>query len=498
MSITNRINNLQDFFTEKRLLYIVLGLVAIIFIGILILSEGYSGGADSISHYQLSRYAFRFPELFLDHWGKPVFTLLSSPFSQLGFKGIQLFNIIAGLATAYVTYLVTKELNIKRPVLAIVICCFAPVYMLNVFSGLTEYLFAFVAILTSYLMLRKKYLAAAIVVSFLPLVRTEGIILLPIYAMYLIRRRHYREILFMLTGFVVYSIIGFLAGKSILWLITEVPYRGAVEIYGRGPLFSFVKRSPGYFGIPNEIFFVTGLVAGLTLYIRDKKEYSQEFLLVVLPFLTYFIGHSLSWWSGIGGSMGLKRYMAAIVPFMAVMATRGLTLFALMFQILFKREWIRVAALIVGVISVVHIPFVVQNYPIRPEPAEVQVKKASEWIKSEGYTGKIFYFDPAFGYFHALDPFDSKKCQKSIQDPLSPHESMSNGDLLVYDEHFGHIANVRYGSLLSNINLELLRVFKPDVPFKVFDTEYKIAIFKRVEPDSTVVERNFARNRENE
>ncbi|MGD9978467.1 MAG: hypothetical protein AB7S54_11095, partial [Bacteroidales bacterium] len=341
MNLSNLFKNIRDFLTERRLLYSLLAVILIVFIAILVLSEGYSGGADSLTHYRFARWAFSHPGFLLDHWAKPVFTLLAAPFAQLGFKGIQLFNVIVGIAAGYVSYLVARELKMKSPLLAIVICCFTPVFMINLFSGLTEILFAFTAILTSYLLIKGKYSWGAIVVSFLPLIRTEGVVLLPIYALFLISRKRYREIALMLTGLAVYSIAGFMFGKSILWLAAEMPYTGARNIYGTGSLLQFVKRSPGFFGIPNEIFFLTGLVAGLSLYIRQKKEYSKEFLLVVMPFLTYFAAHSVSWWSGIGSSLGLSRYMAAVVPFMAVMATRGLILFSLMFQILFKREWIR-------------------------------------------------------------------------------------------------------------------------------------------------------------
>ncbi|MGE0077069.1 MAG: glycosyltransferase family 87 protein [Bacteroidales bacterium] len=491
MNISNLIKSIEDFFTERRLLYTLLGLIFIVFIAILMFSEGYSGGADSLTHYRFARWAFSKPEFFLDHWAKPIFTLLSSPFAILGFKSFQLFNILIGMASGYIAYLVAKELKMKSPLLAIVICSFTPVFMINLFSGLTEILFAFTAILTSYLLIKGKYTWGAIVISFLPLVRTEGIVLLPIYAYFLVHKKHYREIAFMFTGFVLYSLVGFMSGKSLFWLITEMPYHSAVDIYGKGSLFQFAKRSPGFFGIPNEIFFVTGLAAGLSLYIRQKKEYSKEFLLIVMPFLTYFIAHSISWWSGIGSSLGLSRYMAAIVPFMAVMATRGLILVSLMFQIIFKREWIRVLALILGVASVTHIPFVLQNYPIALDNASKTIKDASEWIKKEKLdTAKIYYTDPTFFYFHKINPFNISKSQASFNNVNNPTEGLNNGDLLIYDEHFSPIAGVELSKLIGNNELKLLRIFNPATPFNIFQRSYKIAVFQKIDADSTVVSNN--------
>ena len=173
MNFSNLIKSIEDFFTERRLLYTILGLILIVFIAILVFSEGYSGGADSLTHYRFARWAFSKPEFFLDHWAKPVFTLLSAPFALLGFKSFQLFNVLIGIASGYIAYLVAKELKMKSPLLAIVICCFTPVFMINLFSGLTEILFAFTAILTSYLLIKEKDAWGAIVVSFIPLIRSE-------------------------------------------------------------------------------------------------------------------------------------------------------------------------------------------------------------------------------------------------------------------------------------------------------------------------------------
>jgi len=56
------------------------------------ISEGILESGDAISHYQLSRYSWKYPLHLLDHWGKPLFTLLSSPFAQLGFNGYLAFG----------------------------------------------------------------------------------------------------------------------------------------------------------------------------------------------------------------------------------------------------------------------------------------------------------------------------------------------------------------------------------------------------------------------
>lgn len=481
MKIADLINSVHDYFTEKRFVVFILSLVFLLLLLVLTVSDGFSGGADSLAHFKFAHNAFRFPVFFFNNWAKPVFTLLSAPFAAFGFKGIQFFNVLVATAAGFFSYLVAKELKMKQPILAIILCCFAPVFAYNIFSGLTEILFALVSILTTYLLLKNRFIFASIVVSFLPFIRTEGILLMPVYAIFIINRKQYKAIAFMLTGTLLYSIVGSFFNGDLFWLITKTPYRSTIGLFGTGSFFQYIKRSPGYFGIPNEIFYVTGFVAGLTLYLRNKKEYSQEFLLVVLPFLTYFFAHSFMWWSGIGNSQGTNRYMAAIVPFMAVMSTRGLTLFSLMFEILFKQAWVKTAALYLGILSVIHIPFVVQNYPIPLDPFSNLIKQSSTWIKENNLDkNKVYYSDATFFYMLGIDPCDQSKGQELKSLSSTVDHIVEVGGILIYDERYSPIENVNYDSLINNKHFELIRVFHPEQSLQVSGREYKIALFKRI------------------
>ena len=116
---------------------LLLSALLIFFVVVALLSAGAYGGADNFIHYRLSRYAFQHPQFFIDHWGKPLFTILSSPFSQFGFQGIKVFNVIIGLLAAMFAWLTARELNYAHSWLAIVFCCFAPVFTLMMMTGMT-------------------------------------------------------------------------------------------------------------------------------------------------------------------------------------------------------------------------------------------------------------------------------------------------------------------------------------------------------------------------
>src|ERR1041385_266407 len=129
---------------SKEQVYCFAGLIVlfIYFFILAYLSKGSSGGADAYVHYRIARYAFKYPHLFLDLWGKPIFTIFSSPFAQSGFLGIKIFNILCALASGWFCYLICKKLNLKDSPFVIVFVCFAPMYYLVMISVLTEIVFS--------------------------------------------------------------------------------------------------------------------------------------------------------------------------------------------------------------------------------------------------------------------------------------------------------------------------------------------------------------------
>ncbi|QKG80626.1 glycosyltransferase family 87 protein [Tenuifilum thalassicum] len=489
MNLDNFIKSANSI-SEKRLMYLLVGAILAVNLTFLVLSPGFSGGSFSATHYLYARWAFTNPENFLNSWANPFFTLIAAPFALLGFKSLQLLNVILGILAGYFAYRVAEELNMKSPLLALVICSFTPIFMMSFYGGTTEIMFAFVAILSTFLLLKNRFLEGAILLSFLPLIRLDGLILLPVFAVYMLRWRKAKFIPLMLTGLLVYSVIGAIAGKGFFWLFDGVTV-WSKHIYGSGSLSQFVVRSPGYFGIPNEIFFVTGLVAGLWLYFRERKEYSKEFVLVVLPFVVYFLAQSVGWWLGMFNSQGASRYMAAIVPFMAVMATRGLYLFAKMFFIISKRNFIRIGAIVLGFVSIIHIPFAIQNYPISLSSTDWALSDAANYIKENGLgDNKIFYTDPAIFYFLEKNPGGEKNFKVESHRQLG---MLNDGDLLVVDAASCEINDISFDSLLHSQELELMEVFNSATPVRVFGKPFFVAIFKKVTPNPSVAEHNINR-----
>src|SRR5688572_18213389 len=99
---------------SDRSVALLLTAACVIFAAIGICTSGTFDAGDSIYHYLYAHYSFTHPELLLDHWAKPLFTLISSPFAYFGFEGMKVMNTIIMVFTAWIGYLVAKKLELKN------------------------------------------------------------------------------------------------------------------------------------------------------------------------------------------------------------------------------------------------------------------------------------------------------------------------------------------------------------------------------------------------
>lgn len=458
---------------SKRIAYFLLIISVVFFVILSFISEGSWGGADSFVHYRISRYAFNYPSLFLDLWGKPLFTILSSPFAQFGFNGIKLFNVgVAGL-TAWFALRITEHLGWRNGYLAIAACLFAPVYFILIPSGMTELLFGLVLVLAIFLFFKEKYIWSAIVISFLPFARNEGMFILPFFFMAYLLKRSYRCIPFMATAFLFFSFLGWSHFGNFFWIVKNNPYTGDAAIYGHGKLFHFVENYQEILGKPLTIAFLSGLVAiafGSGNRINDNRQYI--IVLIVLPALTYFAAHSFLWWKGIGGSLGLTRVMAGIIPLVAIISVS-----------FFSGKIWHFYLGVVLTIAIIVTPFVQYTLPVRLDAPQKLTKQASQWIRENKLDNRlIYYYDPMVCHFLNKDPYNNNIVREHIQNREHPENSVSKGSLVVWDAHFGpNEGQMPIDRLLQNEEFILLKKIEPDQPFKVLnDYNYEIYIFEKV------------------
>jgi len=284
--------------------------------------------ADGLQHFFISNGITDKKELLLDHWGKPLFSLLIFPFSFLGLKGLVVFNLLlTGLIILLMQKIAAKlELPWWTNFFAAALMLSMPEYFLVTFAGLTEILFATLISFVLYFILSERYNLAALVAGFTLFSRPESEIFLPLLVVFLITHKKFKALLWLPAAFIFYAIIGWFMLEDFWWYFNKKPYNPAGSAYGSGQLFHFFENFPSAIGISLTILLILGLVISLfDLRNPFNKRTLFWWLLVIAPSISVLTVHSYLWWKGIYGSAGLIRVLVTTAPLYVLIAVRSLT-----------------------------------------------------------------------------------------------------------------------------------------------------------------------------
>ena len=468
--------SLDTFLTTR----ISLGLFVTIFVlaGTLLIffANGTAGEGDSCYHYQFARYSWKHQELFFDHWAKPLYVLIASPFAQLGFKSVKFFNLFLYAFTMILTWRVANLLFIKRSSLSALFLVTSPMLFIYTLSGLTEPLFAFVLVACILLYLKDKTWLAIILLSFLPFVRSEGLMMCGVFGLLLFLEKKYFFIPVLLTGHIVYSIAGYLNHKELLWVFTKIPYAVLQTDYGKGPWSHFFVNLPNIIGWVLCVFMAIGFLQVFSLlnnFVR-KKENARELFLIYGCFLAYFMAHVCFWAMGIFHSFGLLRPIVGILPLMALIELKGFNFVAdsIPFE---KAKPYLVAAFVIAVIIS---PFTIWNYKrdFCLNDTQIPQQQMGEYIRKHypDYKSYNFYFDANYiAMVLDVDIFDKNICRYTWETWEHPP---SNKSLMLWDEWYSPVEiKTSYATVINDGRFELVKEF---VKYDEWGFEKKTVLFK--------------------
>lgn len=447
-----------------------------------LLNKGSHGGGDTYMHYLFAYWSFEHPHLLFDHWGKPLFTILSSPFAQLGFKGSVTFNILAAIGSGILVAKSAQKMGVKGSWLGLVATVFTPMFFVISFSSLTEILFAFTLILAIYLFISKKYMWSAIVISFIPFARTEGVIFLPLFLVVFATLKDFKSIGLLFTGFIVMSLVGYPVYQDFLWPITKIPYHDSSALYGNGTLFHFMEHSPAIFGWPLlTLFFVGFGTLVFAVFKRKNLEFTLVAFLVLAAAIGYFCAHSVVWAFGMGGSLGLTRVMAGIIPLVALIAIYGVNY---VLSLTRWKEGVKQTILIVLAIVFVVEGYTKNKFPLELGQEEKVLAKACEFIVDEGLQEKFIVFYNSFETFTLeIDHFSIVTGRERVFDKDKPSKELPVGGLIIWDAHFGpNEGGLPKENLMNDPELNLIGEFKPEHEFHVLgDHLYEVLVFQKID-----------------
>ena len=448
---------------QDRLAYTLLIVYYSMMLALAFIASGTGDDGDSVSHFIYSKYAFESPENFINHWAKPVFVLFSSAFSQFGFTGIKVFNVTVTSLAIFFAYRIGRKLHIANAWVIVIILACAPMYLQLSLSSLTEPLFALAMSIIIFLALRGKIAYATILTSFLPFMRSEGLIILLIYACYLLHKRRWKLIPLLVTGHLVYSIIGWFYYRDFLWVFNEMTYAHLSSAYGSGSPFTFILGMYDLIGIPLSVLLVIGTLSGMYRLFKDILHSSEsispeEWWLVYGGFYSLLVSHTIFWAYGMFNSYGLVRVLIAVIPCAGLICLRGFNVIVESKTLLLKpavKEWIGLLILFIILLN----PFLQLNWKCSFELSanEKATLKAANKYKDE-LEGYVIYSSSPFSQYIFNRNISDRAEFRFLTDLNGQHEIPAKS-AIVWDEYYAQ-ASARIA--LSNLEI--------DDRFKLLDT----------------------------
>lgn len=460
-----------------------------------VLSPGVPDTGDGIAHYQHARYFWSEPMAALSQWGKPVFSLLASPFAQFGMWGISLFGALCTALAAWVTMdlLNGSRERAWRWAVPVLLCC-VPVQVSTVFAGLTEPLFGLASVLVVHALWHRRHVLAMILVSLFPFIRPEYAAFMPFVLALLLLRKAYRALPWGLLGIVFYSLASAIFLGQPWAFFTQQTYLGK-DVYGRGSIWHYADQLDAIYGMPFTYAVALAIAAALVLLWRDRegrRSLLEMTWLTLLPAASIFALHSFAWWKGGMASLGLIRVMATTVPLLVLFST-----------FVFARCWSRwmpvgrwgyIALSAAVAIYGYHAVQTVFRELIIPFPGDevqhTQRKVADFLVAHRGPGQRIIHLDPFIGALCKLNPWDpSSTVNLSSVDDLQRSGQLEPGDWLVWDGHFAASeGRATLDSFLHDRRLSHVAEFLPRIPVEFRGKPYSIHVFQRLQPNAKHVD----------
>lgn len=461
--------------SQRILLAISLLTVSAYFIWMAFQSTGLLEPGDGIVHHIIAKYAPTKPDLFLDHWGKPLFTLLSSPFAQMGFPGMIIFNVILFIITSCLIYRWAEKRKNPFAWLAPLLLISSGVYFKMVNAGMTEILFATVLTVSFFLFTEQKYILGSLVYSFSLFSRPEGMLIMPIYFVFLLWKRQWKAIPFLGFGFVIYAIVGYFHFKDILWYVHNNPYPAEAPFYGHGAPYDFLKAHHEIWGSFMVVLCIVGLCCLIISFFNKKYhlQVADYLLLVVIPAMVVLGVHSYIWWKGIHASLGLTRVISTVVPLFVIISLIALNgLKRLLIERIIPTRYVPTSVLLGSFLLGI---FLLKTngwfklLPVAQSPQQLLLSEAAEWYKANPPSGKTYFADHYFAFKANINRYDIKQAAEFyVVDKVDPALGMQTGDFFVWDAHFGpNEGGISKEKITENDNIEVVKAFAPKDTFYV-------------------------------
>lgn len=279
---------------------------------------------DGGTHFLFARDAWWNHALFVDVWGRPLFTTLYALPALAGYLPAKLLTVVVCVLTAWQCWRWAQDEGMARPELAIPFFALQPSLMLLAADTMTEPLFALVLVTALRLRRADRARLAMLVASLLPLARPEGFfvgLLWGVWSMADARVgrdwwRRARLLPLLATGVVAWWIAALVITHDPLFILHNWPNNWAPTgaIYGVAPWDEYWRLRYDIVAGNFAPFFAIGFLA---LVARRRLGTATSLVLML------FVLHSVLRHYGLFGSAGYPRYFVCVAPAIAVITLEG-------------------------------------------------------------------------------------------------------------------------------------------------------------------------------
>jgi len=476
---------------------------------------------DEAAHFLSMRRFWYDPSSILGTWAKPGFKLIYALPALLGNQAVTLFNCIISGLTVILSYKVAEELGFKWPGLSIPLMAVQPFWVQLTFRNYSELISACLLIFTIWLHLRNRRNLAALVLTYLTLIRQEFYVFLVLYGLYMVYRRNWIVLILLGIGPLIYNGWGWLATGDSFYLINSVIKTGSR--YSN----AYPRQGFNHYFIMSMVIFgpvvVTTIVYSIGLYIRRLVK---PIWIILIPFSVYFLIHALfnlqlmEIGAPTGGNL---RYILVISPLGALWANHGLEhseylkkdliLKLLMgaflvavglfmsfehnnIRFIDKRSWLplifsvltvsvlaftsRARTVVVAVVILVMVLLPLQIEPIERLPEDKTVHEVATWVeKNNALTRYILSNHTLLSYF--LNRISQEYPNGHDEITRESVASAPPGTLIIWDSHYSYRPNLRKNTLPHSYFLDRPQEFKLVQSFFSSDMSFGIIVFEKME-----------------
>ncbi|MBL4668845.1 MAG: hypothetical protein JKY30_06230 [Flavobacteriales bacterium] len=306
------LNNLSNLY-----LWLFTLILAIVYFTFSTFSDGFYMH-DEPMYYVYAKDFFKDPISAFKGFQRIAYVIFLALPSFGGFTFLNFFNSVLGAISVMYSYKIIQKLGGKNSFLIFLFLGLQPLWFMLVFRNLSEFLAAFLLIMTLWNHLNKRYIYAALLLSYVAFTRIEYHTILGLYFILLVVKKQWIPALLTGTFTLLHNFLGFLMTDDLLYL----PYK--VLDYSERVSGSYPKRGfDHYFNMSNVIFGGVTLTLFIT-YLGNKIIYRKKpvWIITICALFLLFFNCLINWQSvEIGaGNAGNLRYMIPILPLVGILA----------------------------------------------------------------------------------------------------------------------------------------------------------------------------------